>query len=547
MLDTNSKDTRRRLVVDILTRISRTMGREGDSYGSEEVQLSDCRDWSERKGHRFGMHHHEENVSGGALLHRRHGLQAAIDRLRSGKADAIVVRSVDRFMRSVELSWAAIRLIEGRGEDEDGNQLPRLGRLFAVHGDFDIETPEGKFRFTVMQSVAEYQRDIVARDWHHNRLRRFEAGVYLARAPLGYRKLDRRVKEAGPWADGYYVDAGGLLLPVEHVDEVVAGGLVVDPAVGPVMRELFERAAAGAAPADLARWLTEATGRPRSYDPSVVRKMLRNRAYVGEQTFRYRDDLPLVRPAAHRPIIDEALCEAAQRARPVGTTQPTRRERALLTGFLRCAHCRYILKPHRNQHGYPSYECRQRDCGVRPYVNARHVEELLVEAAFCRHEVMLEAVEVDETVDKARARVAIAERNLATFTKHNLSKIAGLDEALAELSSELAGAQRELAEALHRRSARVAAPRALRTLWADLDADARRRVLKLIVDRVVVRGPGATLADRLLILGTGEEQRYERRFGALPGRGRAAQPLAEFAWDRALGADEGGEVRPAAA
>lgn len=160
---------------------------------------------------------------------------------------------------------------------------------------------------------------------------------------------------------------------------------------------------------------------------------------------------------------------------------------------------------------------------------------------------MLEAVEQDETVDRARARVAEAERNLATFTKYNLKQLANLDEELAELSSELAEAQTTLAEALDRRATRVAAPRALRSVWAELDVDARRRVLKLIIDRVVARGGQDPLEARLLILGVGEERHYERRFGVLPGRGRAAQPLAPFRWEDVLGADEGGELPAAAA
>jgi DNA invertase Pin-like site-specific DNA recombinase len=87
------------LRLDILTRVSRTMGREGDSYGSPEIQLKDCRNWIAAQGHVEGEHFHEENVSGGALLTRRPGLQAVIDRMRSGDSDGVVVRAYDRFMR----------------------------------------------------------------------------------------------------------------------------------------------------------------------------------------------------------------------------------------------------------------------------------------------------------------------------------------------------------------------------------------------------------------------------------------------------------------
>jgi hypothetical protein len=100
--------------LDILTRVSRTVGREGDSYGSPEIQLKDCRAWIAAQGRLEGEHFHQETVSGGALLAKRPGLQGVIERMRCGRADGVVVRAYDRFMRSVALSWEVIELIEGR-------------------------------------------------------------------------------------------------------------------------------------------------------------------------------------------------------------------------------------------------------------------------------------------------------------------------------------------------------------------------------------------------------------------------------------------------
>lgn len=118
------------------------MGREGDSYGSPEVQLKDCRAWIAGQGHVVGEHFHEENVSGGALLARRPGLQAVIERMRAGECDGVVVRAYDRFMRSVALSWEVIELIEGR----DG--IGGIGRLFAAQGNVDFRTPTDRLLFT---------------------------------------------------------------------------------------------------------------------------------------------------------------------------------------------------------------------------------------------------------------------------------------------------------------------------------------------------------------------------------------------------------------
>ena len=153
VVDASSKALR----LDILTRVSRTMGREGDSYGSPEVQLKDCRAWIGGQGHVEGEHFHEENVSGG-----------------------VVVRAYDRFMRSVSLSWEVIELIEGR----DG--VGGIGRLFAAQGSVDFRTPTGRLLFTQLQSLAQYQRENARHEWAVARTRAWERGVWLARAPLGY-------------------------------------------------------------------------------------------------------------------------------------------------------------------------------------------------------------------------------------------------------------------------------------------------------------------------------------------------------------------------
>lgn len=52
--------------------------------------------------------------------------------MERGESDGIVVRSIDRFMRSVPLSYEAIKLIEG-----DGKSRP-TGRIFSVQEGFDL-------------------------------------------------------------------------------------------------------------------------------------------------------------------------------------------------------------------------------------------------------------------------------------------------------------------------------------------------------------------------------------------------------------------------
>jgi len=202
----------RELRLGILTRVSRTMGREGDSYGSPELQLKDCRSWI------AGNDHVErENVSGGALLARRPGLQAVIDRMHAGESDGVVVRAYDRFMRSVSLSWEVIELIEGR----DG--MGGIGRLFAAQGNVDFRTPTGRLLFTQLQSLAQYQRENARHEWAAARA--WERGVWVARAPLGYIKLSPAVKH-GAVVGAVVVDGDGRRYDANEVAGAVVGGLV---------------------------------------------------------------------------------------------------------------------------------------------------------------------------------------------------------------------------------------------------------------------------------------------------------------------------------
>ena len=126
--------TRGALRLDVLTRVSRTMGREGDSYGSAEVQLKDCRAWIAANGHVEGEHFHEENVSGGALLARLPGLRAVIERMRDGDSDGVVLAAyLDRVVvRRGEQPLAERVLLLLLGEEGAFEPLPARGRKVAL-------------------------------------------------------------------------------------------------------------------------------------------------------------------------------------------------------------------------------------------------------------------------------------------------------------------------------------------------------------------------------------------------------------------------------
>jgi hypothetical protein len=243
-------------------------------------------------------------------------------------------------MRSVALSWEVVNLIEGSGRDADGNERPKLGRIFSAHGNFDLSTADGVLRFNIMQSIAQYERENRARDWQSARLRAFERGVWLARAPFGYVRLPEDLKRARPEADGVIVGVGGLRFDTGEIEEMVTGGLVTHPVYGSLMAELFARRRAGASLTELARWLTAEAPRDggAAWDPGVVGKMLTNRAYLGEERYEHKPE-PLWRERGHRPLVDADAFDAVQRAPP---GLPLRRRRAY--GCRKCVGGRIRLR-----------------------------------------------------------------------------------------------------------------------------------------------------------------------------------------------------------
>jgi DNA invertase Pin-like site-specific DNA recombinase len=81
-------------------------------------------------------------VSGGALLAKRPGLKAVIERMRCGQSDGVVVRAYERFMRSIRT------VVGGDRADRGPRRLRHIGRLFAAQGNVDFQTPTGRMLST---------------------------------------------------------------------------------------------------------------------------------------------------------------------------------------------------------------------------------------------------------------------------------------------------------------------------------------------------------------------------------------------------------------
>jgi DNA invertase Pin-like site-specific DNA recombinase len=102
-----------------------------------------------RRGWLLGQVFSDEGVSGKSLK-RREGLAAALDQLRSGQADVLVVSKLDRLARSV-IDFAG--LLE---------QATRQGWVIVVLDiGVDMTTPHGRFIAHVMSASAQWERELI--------------------------------------------------------------------------------------------------------------------------------------------------------------------------------------------------------------------------------------------------------------------------------------------------------------------------------------------------------------------------------------------------
>jgi site-specific DNA recombinase len=364
----------------------------------------------------------------------------------------------------------------------------------------------------------------------------------LARETTGGLREADGGAEAVREVDGFVVGAGGVRFPAHEVASAVVGGLVRDPVRGPMITELFERRRDGEPLADLARWLAERDGRPCA--PTVVSKLLRNPAYVGEAVMhRYereratgrvvgREELAR-RPENHLPLTTETTFRLVQRARGVTRPRATRaREAWLLTGFVRCAGCRYLLRADHNGRGFRTYICKGHHgmggCAAPAYAGAEALEEYVLRAVLSIDGGHVLPATRSAELEAGRARVeGLREEVMRLVTQLRRSRHPELVQAeLEHAEDELEEAESHVADIEEREAGRGVSARSLASLLEKGTEAEKRAVVAAYLDRVVQRRGAEPLADRVLLVLRGEERRFE----PLPGRGRkvALTPWPDF-------------------
>ena len=309
-------------------RVSRVMGRGGESFLSPGLQREQIAAVAEREGLEVVEVIEELDASGGDS--KRPGWNRALAMVEGGEVAGVCVWNLSRASRSLLDFLDAVGRIEAAG-----------GRLYSATEQFG-DDPAGRLTRNVLLSIAEMERERAAAGFLASVGSAIEAGRYVAGTiPLGYlRGEDKR--------------------------------LVPDPDTAPVVLGAFGLRAKGTSWAKLARWLGE-QGHPRT--ESGAKSVIHNPAYLG--TARYG---ALVKEDAHEAIVPRHLWLRCQAPGRKSARSGRLTERYLLQGLALCAACgraMYLSGGQRTK-DYAHYVCRNPACTERAYARANELDSFVL-------------------------------------------------------------------------------------------------------------------------------------------------------------------------
>jgi site-specific DNA recombinase len=479
--------------IDGYLRVSQVAGREGESFISPREQHEPMRGWARGRGHEIARIHDDLDFSGGTA--ERPGLKRAMERIRRGTVQGLVVKRLDRFGRSIQDTANLLAEIRDAG-----------GVLYSIDEGIDTSNHMGGFLTGIFSSLAELELERFRDNWSAARRRAVGRGIHVAsRTPTGYlRRSDRRLEP--------------------------------DPAAASHITKVFEAKAQGASWGELAAIL-EGAGVETPYGGTKwvqrsLSHMVSNRVYLGEaRSGEFKQ------PASHLPLIDPETWELAQRIKQPSTNG---KGASMLSGLLRCAGCRYSMKPDKQKDRKGDrirvYSCRRNRaagrCGDPSSVLGSVVEPWVIEHFFeGLGDVSAEAVRASTELREMQEQADKAALELSAYRDSSAVEIIGAQsfgEGLRVRADRLSGAE----DALERKrqeaeGAELPDAATLRGSWPDLDVGERRQLLHLGIDAIFVRSCGRAnvpISERALIFFRGEGP------DDLPGRGRRCNTIRPFDW-----------------
>lgn len=452
----------------ISLRVSRVMGRDGDTFHAPDLQEDACRRFCAERGWVVVGVVTDLDVSGGVF--DRPGLNEALRMLETGEATALVTYDVSRLGRKVKETLDVI------------DRVRATGAVYAsVKERFD-DTPEGEHLLHTFLSIAHLYRRQRGRGWQEVIARRAERGLWHgSNPPYGYR--------------------------------IAAAGLEIDPDAARLVVDAFDRYALGHLVSHIARDIGRTRGRVLAV--SQLKRMFYNPVYVGRLHLNGEEH-----DGRHERLIDEKTWQQVQLRLERDRRTPSRRLAVShsLVGLVVCDHCGRNLQLHVDPpragraHDVPRLQCRLRmQGGAEKCTGPGSPAVALVEAAVLealRGRVTALRSEGEERASqqarRARAGVDVGRLRRELDKTETALAVLTVDRARREITEQayrLAAAELEQAAEALRRQLDVArdvqatpAPRGtvaavdeLLRLWDVALPDERNRLLRRLIREVRVR------------------------------------------------------------
>jgi DNA invertase Pin-like site-specific DNA recombinase len=286
-------------------------------------------------------------------IERRPAFKQMVDDALSAKFDVLVVHKLDRFSRNLRLTLDYF------------DRLDKAGVSFVSIGEqMDFTTASGKVHLALLGAFAQYYSDNLSQETKKGWAERKAQGLYCGALPFGATK-----------------GKDGIPCPDEQERHVSGNGGQKTAHNYEGLLMAFEQAAKGQSDKEIAiklnslGYTTTGTHGPRPFSKDTVKRMLKNRFYIGELP----DGNGGWIQAKHGSLIDPELFAQVQELRHERRKNKGGSVRAdasvfSLSGLLWCAVCGSKAGIHRNHSGKPRVYCRGRAEGTQCNCQATFLE-----------------------------------------------------------------------------------------------------------------------------------------------------------------------------
>jgi DNA invertase Pin-like site-specific DNA recombinase len=455
--------------VAVYTRVSEQGRRSDEELLSHDIQRDKVARYLEGRSIPASPEIFEDTDKSGGKISRP-AFDRAVAGVLNGTYGGIAVAKLSRFARTTSSALDLIAKIEDAG-----------GTVIILDLNLDTSTAAGRAMLTVFLAFVTLER---------------EQAIEGAK-DLAVKKLTEGTSTGGVAPAGYEFEIVG-----HDTNGKPLRGWITPNADAPVIAEAFALAAAGTTYGKVSDFLNESgvrTGRGNTWSVRATKLLLANEVYLGVRVYG-----SVRQEGAHVGIVDPAVWRRVQkRLLPVvGAKTRTRGEGHVLgNGLVRCGHCDAPMSKGAATK-YQTLRCQGRGGGHAAIIYEK-AEDWIVGVAFA-HGVgwaLERSGGNSEEIAAADAALALA--------REDLRDVEVLQESVrpAAFLVALSGAQDVLEAAVEARDALFSEPESERWLTAlgarekfeELPVAERRRVLRQIVERVVLAPGKGSPSERLTI------------------------------------------------